>query len=340
MDLDRERMTRAGAAPLHARADEYDGGGDVRSKDGKSSVGKGSGVTSSAVREAAEQTAQLAKEQAAQAAVLARAAAEKAAPKVGAAVEWASPRLERRLLAAGPKAEAAAEKVVPAVDAARDRIVDDLLPRLVDAVTAAAIASANAQRSAAEKVSASLENAGTAAVAPPAPRRRGRRFLLFGVLAAGAAAGVAAWRRTRAAGPRWDTLDADGPAFTGGPEPTPRTLTEPTSSASATVAETVTEEPIADAVPEVPATGDPVLDGLGTAEISGVDTAGASSTDAIPDTSGTGTGDTATQAASDALTADTTGDTSVDEGSAPTVGEGTTEDTAEGGKPSARRRKQ
>jgi hypothetical protein len=330
MDLDRERMTRAGAAPLHARADEHDGGGDVRSKDGKSSAATGSGVTSAVVRDAAEQAVQLAKEQAVQATVLARAAAEKAAPKVGAAVEWASPRLERGLLAAGPKAEAAAEKAVPAVDAARDRIVDDLLPRLVDAVNAAAVATATAQRTAAEKVSASLENAVPAVVAAPAPRRGGRRLLLFGALAGAAAAGVAAWRRTRATGPRWDTLDADGPAFTGGPEPTPRTLTEPTSSASATVAETVTEEPIADAVPEVPGTGDPVLDGLGTAEISGSDTSGASSTEVIPDSSGT-----------DAFTGEATGDltagTGVDEGSAPTVGEGSGDPGDD--RPSARRRK-
>ena len=313
----------------------------MRSKDVKSSVAQRA-VASSAVRDVAEQTAQLAKEQAAQAAVLARVAAEKAgplargavekaAPKVGAAVDWASPRLERGLLATGPKVEQAAEKMAPAVDAARDRIVDDLLPRLVDAVTAAALASAAAERVAAEKVSASLENVATAAVAAPAPRGRGRRFLMFTVLAGAAAAGVAAWRHTRAGGPQWDSLDADGTAFTGGPEPTPRTLTEP---ASVTIAETVTEEPIADAVPEVPGTGDPVLDALGTAEINGTDTAGASSTDAIPDVSGTGAGDTA-QPASDALT----GDGGVDEGSAPTVGEGTTEDGLEGGKPSARRRK-
>ena len=323
----------------------------MTSKDAKS---KGSAVGSTAVRDAAEQAAQLAKGQAAQAALLARVAAEKAgplargateravekaAPKVGAAVEWASPRLERGLLAAGPKVEAAAEKVVPAVDAARDRIVDDLLPRLVDVISAAALAGANAQRAAAERVSASLENASAAVVAPPPARRRGRRLVLFGALAAGAAAAVTAWRRTRVTGPQWDSLDAEGPAFTGGPEPTPSTLTEPTSSASAMVAETVTEEPIADAVPEVPATGDPVLDGLGTAEINGADTVGASSTDAlpevIPDTSGA-TGDAATQAASDALTDTTGSDTGIDEGSAPTLGEGTTE----GEKPSARRRKQ
>ena len=121
-------------------------------------------------------------------------------------------------------------------------------------------------------------------------------------------------------GPQWDSLDADGPAFTGGPEPTPRTLTEPTSSASVTVAETVTEEPIADAVPEVPGTGDPVFDGLGTAEINGADTAGAGTTDVLADPSGTGTG------------------TGVDEGSADGR-RGHDGGQAEGDRPSARRRK-
>ena len=310
----------------------------------RSSETKGSTGASAVVRDAAEQATQLAKVQAAQAALLARSAAvkagpiargaaEKAAPKVGAAVDWASPRLERGLLAAGPAVEAAAEKVAPAVDAARDRIVDDLLPRLVEAVSAAAVASATAQRAAAEKVSASLENAATAVVAPQPRPRRGRRLLLFGTLAAGSAAGLAAWRRSRASGPEWDSLDADGPAFTGGPEPTPSTLTESTSSASAAVAESVTEEPIADGLPET-THGDPVLDGLGTAEISGADTAGASSTDVVTDVVTDADVVDPGDGASDVL----------EEGSAPTLTEGTgptvAEGTTEAPKPSPRRRKQ
>ena len=215
--------------------------------------------------QAAHVAAQVARDQAAQAAVLARAAAERAAPRVGAAVEWASPRIEKGLLAAGPAVEAAAERMVPAMDAARDRLVEELLPRIIEAVNAAAAAGASAQRAAAERVSTSLENAGHAvAPAPPPSTHRGRRLIIFGTLAAAGAAGVAAWRRSRSSAPEWDALDVDEPAFTGGPEPTPSSLSEPTGTAS--LAETVTEEPLgsADAVP--PSTGDPVLDGLGTAE--------------------------------------------------------------------------
>jgi hypothetical protein len=194
-------------------------------------------------------------------------------------------------------------------------------------------------------VSASLENAATAVVAPQPRRGRGRRLVLFGTLAAATAAGLAAWRRSRATGPQWDSLDADGPAFTGGPEPTPSTLTESTSAASAAVAETVTEEPIADGLPEVTTHGDPVLDGLGTAEINGTDTAGASSTDAVPDITDTDTvvpGD----GASDVLEEGSA--PTVTEGTGSTVAEGTTASTTEGTtgattetpKPSPRRRKQ
>src|SRR3954451_503096 len=207
----------------------------------------------------------MAREQAAEAALLARAAAEKAAPRVGAAVEWASPRIEKGLLAAGPAAEAAAERVAPAVDAARDRIVQELLPKIVEAVTVAATAGAAAQRTAAERVSASLENASAALAAtpPPQPSHRGRRVLVFGTLAAAGAAGLAAWRRSRSSAPEWDALTANEPAFTGGPEPTPSTLADPAPSASATTS--VTEQPSPDGAPET-SVGDPVLDGLGTSE--------------------------------------------------------------------------
>jgi len=232
-----------------------------------------------AVRDAAEQAAHVARDQATQAAhvaaqvaperathaaVLARSAAERAAPRVGAAVEWASPRIEKGLLAAGPAFEAAAERMVPAVDAARDRLVEELLPRIVEAVNAASAAGVSAQRAAAERVSTSLETAAHAVPPMPPPSHRGRRLIIFGTLAAAGAAGVAAWRRSRSSAPDWDALDADEPAFTGGPEPTPSSLSEPTGTAS--VAETVTEEPLGSAAPEPPTTGDPVLDGLGTAE--------------------------------------------------------------------------
>ena len=211
---------------------------------------------------AAQAAAQVAREQAAQAAVLARNAAEKAVPKVGAAVEWASPRIEKGLLAAGPAVGAAAERMVPAVDAARDRIVQDLLPRIVEAVTAAAAAGATAQRVAAGKVSSSLESAAEAVAAAgpaPEPSHRARRILIFGTIAAAGAAGLAAYRRSRSTAPQWDALSSNEPAFTGGPEPTPPTLADP-------VPPSVTEQPLNATAPET-TTGDPVLDGLGTAEM-------------------------------------------------------------------------
>src|SRR5450755_3845009 len=82
-----------------------------------------------------------------------------AAPRVEAAVEWAAPRVERGLQAAAPRVEAAADRVAPAVDAARDRIVDDLLPRLIEAVHAAGAAGAAATTAAGAAATAAASNA-------------------------------------------------------------------------------------------------------------------------------------------------------------------------------------
>lgn len=73
---------------------------------------------------------------------------EKVVPAIGAkahdAKQWATPHVERGMEAAAPRVEAAVDRVSPAVDATRDKIVEDLLPRLVDAVHAAAAAGATA----------------------------------------------------------------------------------------------------------------------------------------------------------------------------------------------------
>jgi hypothetical protein len=212
----------------------------------------------------------VAREQAIQAAHAAQKASGKArvkaAPKVEAAVDWASPRIEKGLQAAGPKVEAAADRVAPAVDAARDKIVDDLLPRIVDVVNAAATAGLAAQRQATERVSSSVEDAAlrVAAATPTAKaRRRSRRMKVllvggFAAAAAAAAAGAAALQRSRNSG--WESTATDEPAFTGAttPTPTPSTLTsstgdwgsESTSGSGSTadiVVEAVSEEPLAEA---------------------------------------------------------------------------------------------
>jgi hypothetical protein len=140
---------------------------------------------------------QIAREQAAQAAVVAGHAREWATPRVGAAVE-------RGRLAAAPRVEAAAERVAPAVDAARDRIVEDLLPRIVEAVRHAGETSASAKTAATETVSRTVEDAALSlAAATPsakarATRRRRRCILLLAGAAALVSAAVAALRWSRA----------------------------------------------------------------------------------------------------------------------------------------------
>lgn len=64
----------------------------------------------------------------------------------GHAKEWAAPRVEKAWYeskrATAPKVEEAAAKALPVVDRTHDRLVDDVLPKLVAAVNAAAAAAA------------------------------------------------------------------------------------------------------------------------------------------------------------------------------------------------------
>jgi hypothetical protein len=131
--------------------------------------------------------------------------------------DWAAPRIERGVTkgmqAVAPRIEAAAERAVPAVDAVRDRIVEDMLPRLVDAMHAAALAGAAAGVAAGEalgdatdsgalKAKAGLRGAAARMneVSGRKRRRRVRRIQItvFAVVGAGTLAGVAAWRRAQA----------------------------------------------------------------------------------------------------------------------------------------------
>lgn len=154
---------------------------------------------------------------------LARAQGAQAALAAGQARLWASPRVgaavERGRAAAAPHALAAAQRFAPAVDAARDRIVDDLLPRLADAVHHATVAGAAATSTAAETVSRTVEEAARAlAEATPSARakvaRRRRRaravwLALFSLLAG--AAGAAAWKQAKShRAAAWEVPPATG----------------------------------------------------------------------------------------------------------------------------------
>jgi len=84
----------------------------------------------------------------AQAALAATTAKELAQPHVKAAQEWAKPHFEHGVELAAPKVDAAVQTLVPKVDTARDKIVEELLPRIAAALTAAAAASVAAREEA------------------------------------------------------------------------------------------------------------------------------------------------------------------------------------------------
>jgi len=118
-------------------------------------------------------------------------------PRVEAARHWAKPRVEHGIEVAAPKLESVVSGLAPKVDTARDKIVDELLPRLTEAINAFAAASAAA------KDEAMARGAGAAAVisgdasAAPKRKKKGRVLLILGLFTA-AAAGAAAFMKKSA----------------------------------------------------------------------------------------------------------------------------------------------
>ncbi|HEY6798538.1 MAG TPA: hypothetical protein VI248_27995 [Kineosporiaceae bacterium] len=227
----------------------------------------------------------------------AREQAALAAEAAGHAKGWAAPRIEaaveRGLLAAAPTVEAAAGRMAPAVDAARDRIVEDLLPRLVEAVHAASAASSAARVAAAESVSRSVEDAArsvgdaarsVAEATPTARRRRHRRrrrtgLLLIAAATAAVAAAVASLARGRSRQPVWEVTPTSPAEGQGRASGTP----ELSVVASATSGD-VDAAPAADVVPVTSSAGDPteeVLVGDDTAATPEIDTEAESGTPAV-----------------------------------------------------------
>jgi hypothetical protein len=235
------------------------GGADVRSSTFKDAVRDAAHNTRSASARAGQQAQtdqlrerlgpvvdaalQLAREQATHAAVAAGHARHWAAPRIEAAVE-------RGLQAAAPSVEAAAERVAPAVDAARDRIVDDLLPRLIEAVHNAGTAGTAARDAAAESASRSVEDAARSladATPPTAHARRRRARLLWLGMAVAAITAIARALRSRGSRPAWDLaptgvasgMPASPPPTT---PPATATTTPKTTTPEATTPEATTPE--------------------------------------------------------------------------------------------------
>lgn len=188
------------------------------------------------------------------------------------AKEWAAPKVERGLEAAAPKVEAAVEKISPAVDAARDKLVDDLLPRLVDAVNAAAAAGATAAAAGAAAKSRSGDAVAVLKGEAVAKRpRRKRRFLLLTALMAAVSAAVAVVRKRQPKDDPW--------AVPAGTYPTTSSLSSGTSGS---------DSPATDAALGTGAAG-AALDEGSEAEVPGLTADSAAAAEAISDAAGEGT---------------------------------------------------
>ncbi|NMM23604.1 MAG: hypothetical protein HHJ11_08920 [Phycicoccus sp.] len=109
-------------------------------------------------------------------------------PRVEAARLWAKPRVEHGIEVAAPKLESAVSGLAPKVDIARDKIVDELLPRVTEAITAWAAASAAAKDEVVSRGSGAAAVVRGDAVAKPKRNKRGRVLMTLGVLGAAGAA--------------------------------------------------------------------------------------------------------------------------------------------------------
>ena len=109
-------------------------------------------------------------------------------PRVEAARHWAKPRVEHGIEIAAPKLESAVSGLAPKVDIARDKIVDELLPRVTEAITAWAAASAAAKDEVVSRGAGAAAVVKGDAVAKPKRKRRGRVLMALGLLGAAGAA--------------------------------------------------------------------------------------------------------------------------------------------------------
>jgi hypothetical protein len=137
---------------------------------------------------------------------------ERVFPAVGQATEsakeWARPRVEHGIEVAAPKLESAVSGLAPKVDTARDKIVDDLIPRIAEAISAWAVASAAARDEAISRSQGAAAVISGDAVAAPKGRKR-RVLLVLGVLSAAGAAAMAVMKKSAPKDDPWTTPLAD-----------------------------------------------------------------------------------------------------------------------------------
>lgn len=129
-------------------------------------------------------------------------------PRVEAAREWAKPRVERGIGVAAPRLESAVSGLAPKVDTARDKIVDDLIPKLAEAINAWAVASVAARDEAVSRGQGAAAVLSGDAVASPKGKKK-RVLLVLGVLTAAGAAAMAVMKKSAPKDDPWTTPLAD-----------------------------------------------------------------------------------------------------------------------------------
>lgn len=200
---------------------------------------------------------------------------------------WAAPRVERGvergLEVAAPRVELAVEKVSPKVDAARDKLVEDLLPRLVVALNAAAAAGHAATdvggEARARGKGAAAVLSGTAVAKPK--RHRGRRFLLFAMIAAAVSAAVAV---VKSRSPKDDPWAIPSTTYPG------TNATGPATTSATTSSSTLSSGAAADAL-DVDLRDSAAGASTGTADLPGMSSASEAGKDAVEDASAKKQGD-------------------------------------------------
>jgi hypothetical protein len=148
---------------------------------------------------------------------------ERVVPAVGQATvnarEWARPHVEHGIEVAAPRLESAVNGLAPKVDTARDKIVDELIPRIAEAISVWAAASIAARDEAVSRGQGAASVLSGDAVAAPRGRRKKRVLLGLGLLTAAAAAAMTFMKKSAPKDDPWTTPLADqyGAASNGRP---------------------------------------------------------------------------------------------------------------------------
>jgi len=200
---------------------------------------------------------------AANAATVADQLRERVVPAVGQATEnareWARPRVEHGIEVAAPKLGSAVNSLAPKVDIARDKIVDELIPRIADAIAGWAEASAAAKDEAVSRGQGAAAVISGDAVASR-KGRKGRVLMVLGLLSAAGAGAFKLMKRSAPKDDPWTTPLAEPYV------PTPNGWHSAGSKVDEAVATTTAESEVVDSLDQIgsPSPMDPAADLSGT----------------------------------------------------------------------------